>query len=710
MSDPGSERGRLIPPDLDDRRWQDLVDEARALIPKYAPQWTDHNPSDIGITLVELFAWLVEGLIYRLNRVPEKNYVAFLNLLGITRKPATPARSLLTFTARPETSPTVPRGTQAQTQPSESQAPLVFETEAELRVAQTTVASAVRIDRPSATGGPTYTNLTGTLAPPGPGGATLDLTAGASAQLCLGFEGAVTAEFDIYVEVGRWQPPDGEATAAWVYSAQGTTDPDAWPPVQVLADRTSGLRRDGLVRISVPTDRAWAAQKPPDWPVPPASGTTPVTGGFHWIGLRIANTSGVTGLQLDLTHLLVSTVPATCTRMVPVGAPEEVGRSDGTPFQVFALRNRPLFRRPGTDAPYDHVSVTVDDTPWALVDDLEPGPAPQYRLDPVAAEIAFGNHDPTTGAGHGAIPPAGGVVKAGYRYVAAGAAGNLPAGAINTLAIPVPNVLTVHNPVSGRGGADEEPIEEAKRRAPELLRTRNRAVTAEDYEHLAREVSPEIAVVRCLTPRLQDNDNGAVWKRGDPWRFAKLLRAPGSVNLIIVPDRGRGVARPEPSPSLIQDILRTLDRRGDLTTHLHVTGARYLPIRVVVDARIFQRAIDEGRIASAAQEYEDIARRVEEFFHPVHGGRGGRGWDVGQSVFLADVYQAVKPRDEVGYIASLQLEPETPAYHEPPLGPGGVWNANERPDALSDPGPLVRVVDYELICFGSSQIPRKPTE
>ena len=63
-----SRRGRIVPPDLDDRTWQDLVDEMRALIPKYAPQWTDHNPSDLGITLIELFAWLGEGIIFRLNQ------------------------------------------------------------------------------------------------------------------------------------------------------------------------------------------------------------------------------------------------------------------------------------------------------------------------------------------------------------------------------------------------------------------------------------------------------------------------------------------------------------------------------------------------------------------------------------------------------------------------------------------------------------------
>ena len=56
-----SSRGRIMPPNLDDRTWQDLVDEMTGLIPKYAPQWTDRNPSDLGIALIELFAWLAEA-------------------------------------------------------------------------------------------------------------------------------------------------------------------------------------------------------------------------------------------------------------------------------------------------------------------------------------------------------------------------------------------------------------------------------------------------------------------------------------------------------------------------------------------------------------------------------------------------------------------------------------------------------------------------
>jgi len=74
-------------PDLDDRTFADLVEEMRALIPRYAPAWTDHNASDPGITLIELFAWLVEGLIYRLNRIPQASEARFLELLGATVEP-----------------------------------------------------------------------------------------------------------------------------------------------------------------------------------------------------------------------------------------------------------------------------------------------------------------------------------------------------------------------------------------------------------------------------------------------------------------------------------------------------------------------------------------------------------------------------------------------------------------------------------------------
>ena len=71
----------LTLPNLDDRTYDDLVKEALELIPAHAPEWTNHNPSDPGITLIEMFAYLTEMLIYRVNRVGEVNYLAFLKLI-----------------------------------------------------------------------------------------------------------------------------------------------------------------------------------------------------------------------------------------------------------------------------------------------------------------------------------------------------------------------------------------------------------------------------------------------------------------------------------------------------------------------------------------------------------------------------------------------------------------------------------------------------
>ncbi|MGH8554144.1 MAG: baseplate J/gp47 family protein [Gammaproteobacteria bacterium] len=92
-------------PKLDDRRWNDLVEEGRALVPRYAPTWTDHNVHDPGITLMELFAWLTEMTIYRLDRVPETHRRKFLALIGYDPLPPRVAQTTLTFKPEPGTAP-----------------------------------------------------------------------------------------------------------------------------------------------------------------------------------------------------------------------------------------------------------------------------------------------------------------------------------------------------------------------------------------------------------------------------------------------------------------------------------------------------------------------------------------------------------------------------------------------------------------------------
>jgi hypothetical protein len=87
----------IVLPNLDDRRWQDLVDEGRSLIPTYSTEWTNFNPSDPGITLMELFAFIAEMDIYQLNRIPDRHKRKFLELIGLVPHDPKPAFAVLSF-------------------------------------------------------------------------------------------------------------------------------------------------------------------------------------------------------------------------------------------------------------------------------------------------------------------------------------------------------------------------------------------------------------------------------------------------------------------------------------------------------------------------------------------------------------------------------------------------------------------------------------
>lgn len=132
----------LPSPILDDRTFREIVEEAKKLIPKFSPDWTDFNPSDPGITLIELMAWMTEMILYRLNRVPEKNYVKFLDLIGIRLKPLESSRCWVKFQVatrvKEEELSSIPEGTKLLTKESKDQ-PIVFETVDMLNLTSTRV-------------------------------------------------------------------------------------------------------------------------------------------------------------------------------------------------------------------------------------------------------------------------------------------------------------------------------------------------------------------------------------------------------------------------------------------------------------------------------------------------------------------------------------------------------------------------------------------
>jgi len=111
----------LRSPNLDDRTFDQLVEAACRRVSNSCPDWTDLSPSDPGRTLIEIFAYLTDIMLYRLNRLPDKAYVEFLRLIGVRLKPPAAASVRLKFSVVRPTSHQIriPRGTRVTTERSD---------------------------------------------------------------------------------------------------------------------------------------------------------------------------------------------------------------------------------------------------------------------------------------------------------------------------------------------------------------------------------------------------------------------------------------------------------------------------------------------------------------------------------------------------------------------------------------------------------------
>ncbi len=184
----------------------------------------------------------------------------------------------------------------------------------------------------------------------------------------------------------------------------------------------------------------------------------------------------------------------------------------------------------------------------------------------------------------------------------------------------------------GRGGADTEAASDVSYRGPQVLRHRGSALAAADYEALALEASPGVAITRCL-----------------PATSANLRPAPGWVTLILVPHSMD--PQPEPSYELKQEVVAYIAERAPASIEsgrISVIPPNYL--LVGVSALVAATQIDQSGIVKTA-----VTAALNQFFHPLYGGPDGLGWPFGRSVYLSDVAKLLEGTTGVDYVQQLEL-------------------------------------------------------
>jgi predicted phage baseplate assembly protein len=618
----------LPAPNLDDRRFQDFVDDAKRLIQRRIPAWTDHNVHDPGVTLIEAVATIADQLGYRLNQVPERHYRKFLDLLGITLRPPTAARAALTFrlsAPRPETV-RVPAGTAVATRRLPGEPQISFTTLADLAIVPVT-----RTELRTATvAGEAPSQLTD-LGPaleaqeriacfseaPQPG-ERLYVGLSAAAPACV-----ILLRTDSEVE-GIGVNPDLPPLRWEAFTGSG------WADCEVLEDSTRGLNKAGDIVLQVPESHA-----------------TSLINGIRAAWLRAVVTEPEGG-QPGYSHSpTVSRLTAACVGGTVAAIHADritddlIGTAEGAAGQRFPVSRRPVLA--SAEPPVLEVSFGAGWEEWSCVPDFAGSgwDDPHFRLDHTAGVIELGptvRRSDGSMQAHGRVPPEGAVLRLREYWAGGGCAGNVPAGALCLVRTPIPYVKSVTNRRPAAGGRDGETIEEAKVRAGRALRTCDRAVTVEDYEVIAGEAAGSAARVHCVAP---DDVTGVI-------------------RVLVVPDvAGYGPGRlpfPALTPDrlLLQRVAAALDKRRLVGMRVSVEPPHYRGVTIAIRLRARRnRDCDGLREAALAALYR--------WLHPRDGGPDGTGWPFGRPVTLGDVHAALAGLDDLDYVEDARLYPADPA-------------------------------------------------
>jgi predicted phage baseplate assembly protein len=619
----------LPAPNLDDRRFQQLVDDAKRLVQQRCPDWTDHNVHDPGVTLIETFAYMTDQLLYRLNRVPDRVYVKFLELIGVRLFPPTAARVAVTFwlSAPLPEDVVVPGGAEVATPRASGAEVVSFTTARELRVvsaSRSRVASSIQEDEER--------DHTDALAGSNPAGFyPFDQVPKPGDHMLVGLTEAVPScavrlRLDCEIE-GVGVDPDDPPLVWEAYTDEG------WVACDLDSDGTGGLNRAGEIVLHVPDAHV-------------ASLVLNQRAG--WLRCRVVEVyegqpaySSSPRIRRCDSDTIGGTVDAVHAETIDG---ELLGLSEGVPAQRFTTERSPIV--PGDGPRVLEVGGPDGWQEWSeVVHFADSGPDDDhFVLDAISGTVELGpavrERDGSL-TQRGAVPRKGSMLRLRSYRTGGGAAGNVTRGALSVLKASIPFVSRVENRRPARGGVDPESLENARVRGPMLLRTGSRAVTAEDYEHLAKEAAPDVARVRCVA--------------------AGAGADAGGVRVLVVPavpadDRLRFEAL-IPSESLVRTIAEHLDRRRVVGARLVVEPPAYQGVTIVAKV-LASSTSDPNRVQRESLE------ALYRFFHPVLGGASGEGWPFGRQVHQGEVYAVLQRMRGVELVEDVRLFAADPVTGE----------------------------------------------
>jgi predicted phage baseplate assembly protein len=668
-------------PQLDDRTYDQLVDELLGRIPAYTPEWTNQQASDPGVALLELFAFLGENLLYRFNQIPDATRLWLLRMLQVPPQPARPSGGLITLSQQ---SPALGPPPQVNLGQLVRAGTLPFEVLNDVTALPVTARALAKMPAPApvtpelvaaveravdARGGlgpgeqpQFYAPETLQTGPGTTGVDSLQVAQSVNGTLwvaVIAADGVSPADLlspgspldGAALSVGLWltdqyptmaqvnpcgglNPPAQASPAApaptvyWQISVAHTADngDPAYVQLKLDGDSTAGLTSGGVVTLRLPGGLTAGG-----WPVGTATAPSPdLAGTGDWPPMLDDNPPVVCWLRAypasaatTIPDLSFVGVNAAAVDQMQTAGPEFVGTGNGMASQQLSLVN-------GSVDPASLVLQVEEQqvwVTWTRVDTLA-GAGPNdrvYLLDAAGGTVTCGD------TLRGRAFQAGERIRALSYRCGGGSAGNVAPGAVS--AIDSAAAVTVTNPFALAGGADAETIDQALTRIPAELANHDRAVTAADFAQLA--AIQGVGRAECL-----------------PHFYPPTLdqQAAGVVTVIVWPSTDLlHPQAPVPDRALLAAVCAELDPRRLVTTELYVVPPTYRQIAVSVGVHT-QPGYSGNAVCSWV---ETVLRQYLSPMPPY--GPAGTGWPLGRQVFGPELMAAALQVEGIDYLEPVQL-------------------------------------------------------